>query len=259
MTTQASPRIGLYLLAMVLLAVQAPCTSLAEEAANQGGTVTSAPGSDSANHANGTGDNGSAKTDAAKPNSKPDSGKLEAPAGGHEAGGKPDGVHTNAAVNDRSHSGQARDPGPVDAHIAPPAHHNDNRFSARGPKNGFRIGSNRRPRSGIGHTVARPVTRNSIGLAVPTQPNKPDRDSKPAAPVVAPAANAPSVSAPAVKMEPTVEHAIAAHPNVSASVVNGAAIGGSANIRRNSGPASIGGQTKTVAGINGSTIPHRIH
>jgi hypothetical protein len=60
-------------------------------------------------------------------------------------------------------------------------------------------------------------------------------------------------------MEPTVEHAIAAHPNVSASVVNGAAIGGSANIRRNSGPASIGGQTKTVAGINGSTIPHRIH
>jgi hypothetical protein len=72
-------------------------------------------------------------------------------------------------------------------------------------------------------------------------------------------ANAPGVSAPAVKTEPTVEHTIAAHPNVSASVVNGAAIGGNANIRRNSGPASIGGQTKTVAGINGSTIIHRIH
>jgi len=258
MTTQASTRIGLYLLATVLLSVQAPCTSLAEEAANQGGTVTSAPGSDFANHANGTGDNGSAKTDAAKP----DSAKSEAisPAGGHEAGGKPDAVHTNAAVDDNSHLGRTRDVGPVDAHIAPSARHNDNRFSARDPKSRFKIiGSGPRPRPSTSHTATRHVTRNSIGLAVPAQPNKPDRDSKPAAPVVAPAANAPSVSAPAVKMEPTAEHAIAAHPNVSVSVVNGAAIGGSANIRRNSGPASIGGQTKTVAGINGSTIPHRIH
>jgi hypothetical protein len=263
MTTQATTRIGFYLLATALLAVQAPSTGLAEEAANQGGTVTSAAGSagsNSADHANGTGDNGSAKTDTAKPDStKPDSGKLEAPASGHEAGGKPDGVHTNAAVNDSSHSEQTRDSGPIDARVAPPARHNDNRFSVRGPKSGFRIGSNPRPRSGTGHTVTGPVTRNSIGLAVPPQPTKLDRDSKPAAPVVAPVANAPSVSAPAVKTEPTVEHTIAAHPNVSASVVNGAAIGGNANIRRSSGPASIGGQTKTVAGINGSTIPHRIH
>jgi hypothetical protein len=266
MTTQATTRIGFYVLATVLLAVQAPRTSLAEEAANQGGTVTSAPGSDSANHANGTGDNGAAKTDAAKPDSpkpdspKPDSAKSEAtsPAGGHEAGGKPDAVHTNAAVDDNSHLGRTRDAGPVDAHIAPSMRHNDNRFSARDPKSRFKIiGSG--PRPATGHTATGHVTRNSIGLAVPAQPNKPDRDSKPAAPVVAPAANAPSVSAPAVKMEPTVEHAIAAHPNVSASVVNGAAIGGNANIRRNSGPASIGGQTKTVAGINGSTIIHRIH
>src|SRR5580658_7546190 len=143
MTIQATTRIGFYLLATALLAVQAPSMGLAEEAANQGGTVTSAPGSpgsDSADHANGTRDNGSAKTDTAKPDStKPDSGKLEAPAGGHEAGGKPDGVHTNAAVNDSSHPEQARDSGPVDAHIAPPARHNDNRFSARGPKSGFRI------------------------------------------------------------------------------------------------------------------------
>jgi hypothetical protein len=91
-----------------------------------------------------------------KPDStKPDSAKSEAtsPAGGHEAGGKPDGVHTNAAVNDTSHFGQARDPGPVDAHIAPPARHNDNRFSARDPKSRFKIGSSPRPRSGTGHTV----------------------------------------------------------------------------------------------------------
>jgi hypothetical protein len=267
MTTKAATRIGFYLLAAVLLAIQVPRTSLAEEAANQGGTVTSAPGSDSADHVNGTGDNGSAKTDTAKPDStkpdstKPDSGKSEviSPAGGREAGGKPEGVHSNAAVNDGSHFGQARDPGPVDAHIAPPRRHNDNRFSARDPKSRFKIGSSPRLRSGTGHTVTGHVTRNSIGLAVPPQPNKLDRDSKPAGPVVAPVANAPGVSAPAVKTEPTVEHTITAHPNVSASVVNGAAIGGNANIRRNSGPASIGGQTKTVAGINGSTIIHRIH
>jgi hypothetical protein len=255
MTTQATTRIGFYLLATALLAVQAPSTGLAEEAANQGGTVT-APGSDSADHANGTGDNGSAKTDTAKPDSVKS--EATAPAGGHEAGGKPDAVHTNAPLNDSSHFGQARDSGPVDAHIAPPARHNDNRFSARDPKSRFKIiGSGPRPRSGTGHTVTGPVTRNSIGLAV--QPNKLDRDSKPAALVVAPAANAPSVSTPAVKAEPTVDHTIAAHPNVSASVVNGSAIGGNANIRRGSGPASIGGQTKTVAGINGSTIIHRIH
>jgi hypothetical protein len=255
MTTKATPRIGFYVLAAVLLAVQAPRTSLAEEAANQGGTVTSAPGSDSADHANGAGDNGSAKTDTAKPDSvKPN---ATSPAGGHEAGGKPDGVHTNGAVNDSSHFGSARDAGPVDAHIAPPARHNGNRFSARDPKSRFRIGSNPRPRSAPGHTVSGPVTRNSIGLAVPAQPNKLDRDSKPPAPVVAPAANAPSVSA--VKTEPTVEHTIVSHPNVSAPVaINGSAIGGNANIKRGSGPASIGGQTKTAAGINGSTIPHRI-
>jgi hypothetical protein len=62
MTTKAATRIGFYVLAAVLLAVQVPRTSLAEEAANQGGTVTP-PGGDSADHANGTGDNGSAKTD----------------------------------------------------------------------------------------------------------------------------------------------------------------------------------------------------
>jgi hypothetical protein len=266
MTTQATTRIGFYLLATALLAVQAPSTGLAEEAANQGGTVTSAPGSpgsDSADHANGTGDNGSAKTGTAKPDSpKSDSAKSEAisPAGGHEAGGKPDGVHSNAPVNDSSHFGQARDPGPVDARIAPPARHNDNRFSARDPKSRFKIGSSPRPRLGTGHTVTGPVTRNSIGLAVPPQPNKLDRDGKPAAPAVAPAANAPNVSTPAVKVEPTVEHTIAAHSNVSAPVaINGSAIGGSANIRHGSGPASIGGQTKTVAGISGSTIIHRTH
>jgi len=261
MTTTATTRIGFYVLAAVLIAVQAPRASLAEEAANQGGTVTSAPGSDSADHANGTGDNGSAKTDTARPDSvKPDSAKSEAtsPAGGHEAGGKPDGVHTNGAVNDSSHFGPARDPGPVDAHIAPPARHNENRFSARDSKSRFEIGSSPRPRSGTGHTVTGPVTRNSIGLAVPPQPNKLDRDSKPPTPVVAPAANAPSVSA--VKTEPTVEHMIVAHPNVSAPVaINGSAIGGNANIRRGSGLASIGGQTKTVAGINGSTIIRRVH
>jgi hypothetical protein len=263
MTTKAMARIGFYVLATVLVAVQAPRTSLAEEAANQGGAVTSAPGSDSADHANGTGDNGSAKIDTAKPDStKPDPVKSEAtsPAGGHEAGGKPYGVHTNAAVNDSSHFGQARDPGPVDAHIVPPTRHNDNRFSDRDPKSRFKIGSSPRPRSSTNHAVTGPVTRNSIGLAVPPQPNKLDRDSKPAAPVVAPAANAPSVSAPAVKTEPAVEHTIVAHPNVSAPVaINGSAIGGNANIRHGSGPASIGGQTKAVAGINGSTIPHRIH
>ena len=260
MTTKATTRIGFYVLAAVLLAVQAPRSSLAEKAANQGGTVTSAPGGDSADHANGTGDNGSAKTDTAKPEStKPDSAKSEAlsPAGGHEAGGKPDGAHTDGAVNDSSHFGPARDAGPVDAHIAPPARHNENRFAARNPKSRFKIGSSPRPRSGTGHTVTGPVTRDSIGLAVPPQPNKLGRDSKPAAPALAPAANAPNVSA--VKTEPTVEHTIAAHPNVSASVFNGSAIGGNANIRRGSGPASIGGQTKTVAGINGSTIIHRIH
>jgi hypothetical protein len=65
---------------------------------------------------------------------------------------------------------------------------------------------------------------------------------------------------PEVKTEPAVEHTIVAHPSVSAPVaINGSAIGGNANVRRGSGPASIGGQTKTVAGINGSTIPHRIH
>ncbi len=183
MTTKAATRIGFYLLAAVLLAIQVPRTSLAEEAANQGGTVTSAPGSDSADHVNGTGDNGSAKTDTAKPDStKPDSGKSEviSPAGGREAGGKPEGVHSNAAVNDGSHFGQARDPGPVDAHIAPPRRHNDNRFSARDPKSRFKIGSSPRLRSGTGHTVTGHVTRNSIGLAVPPQPNKLDRDSKPA-------------------------------------------------------------------------------
>ncbi len=266
MTTQATTRIGFYLLATALLAVQAPSMGLAEEAANQGGTVTSAPGSpgsDSADHANGTRDNGSAKTDTAKPDStKPDSAKSDAAlqAGGHEAGGKPDGVHTNAAVNDGSHPEQARDSGPVDARIAPPARHNDSRFSVRDPKSRFKIvGSGPRPRSATGHTPIGHVTRNSIGLAVPPQPNKPDRDSKPAAPFVAPAANAPSVSAAAVKVEPTVEHTIAAHPNASASPVNGSAIGGNANIRRGSGPPSIGGQTKIVAGINGSTILHRTH
>jgi hypothetical protein len=261
MTTKAATRIGFYVLATVLLVVQTPRTSLAEEAANQGGTVTP-PGGDSADHANETGNAGSAKTDtdpAKADSTKPAKSEATSPVGGHEAGGKPDGVHTNAAVNDTSHSGQARDPGPVDAHIAPPARHTDNRFSARDPKSRFKIGSSPRPRSGTGHTVTGPVTRNSIGLAVPPQPNKLDRDSKPAASVIAPVANAPSVSAPAVKTQSTVEHTIAAHPNVSASVVNGAAIGGNANIRRGSGPASIGGQTKTVAGINGSTIPHRIH
>jgi hypothetical protein len=261
--TKAIARISFCVLATVLLAVQTSGTSLAEEAANQGGTVTFAPGSDSADRANGTGDNGSAKTDTAKPDSaKPESVKPDAtlPAGGHEVGGKSEGVHTNSAVNDSSHFGPARDPGPVDARISPPARHTDNHFPARDPKSRFKIGSNPRPRSGTGHTLARPVTRNSIGLAVPPQSNKLDRDGKPAAPVVAPAANAPSVSAPAVKTEPTVEHTIAAHPNVSAPVaINGSTIGGNANIRRSSGPASIGGQTKTVVGINGSTIPHRIH
>jgi hypothetical protein len=256
MTTKAITRIGFYVLATVLLAVQTPRTSLAEEAANQGGTVTSAPNSDSADHANGTGENGSAKTDTAKP----DSAKSEAisPAGGHEAGGKPDGVHTNAAVNDSLHFGPARDPGPVDARIAPPARHIDNRFPARDSKSRFKIvGSSPRPRTG--HPAAGHVTRNSIGLAVPPQPNKLDRDGKPAAPVVVPAANAPGVSAPAVKTEPTVEHTIATHPNVPAPVaINGSAIGGNANIRRGAGPASIGGQTKTVAGINGTTIIRRI-
>jgi hypothetical protein len=262
MTTKAITRIGFYVLATVLLAVQTPRTSLAEEAANQGGTVTSAPNSDSADHANGTGENGSAKTDTAKPDStKPDSAKSEAisPAGGHEAGGKPDGVHTNAAVNDSSHFGPARDPGPVDARIAPPARHVDSRFPARDPKSRFKIvGSSPRPRSGIGHPATGHVTRNSIGLAVPPQPNKLDSDGKPAAPVIVPAANAPGVSAPAVKTESTVEHTIATHPNVSAPVaINGSAIGGNANIRRGAGTTSIGGQTKTVAGINGSTIIRR--
>jgi hypothetical protein len=262
MTTRATTRIGFYLLTTVLLAVQTPATSLAEEAANQSGAVTSAPGSDSADHPNGTGENGSAKTDTAKPDStKPDSTKPEAiaPAGGHEAGGKPDGVHTNAAVNESSHFGPARDPGPVDARIAPPARHIDSRFPARDPKSRFKIvGSSPRPRSGTGHTATGHVTRNSIGLAVPPQPNKLDRDGKPAASVVVPAANAPSVSAPAVKPEPTVEHTIATHPNVSAPVaINGSAIGGNANIRRGAGTMGIGGQTRTVAGINGSTIIRR--
>jgi hypothetical protein len=65
------------------------------------------------------------------------------------------------------------------------------------------------------------------------------------------------VSAPAVKTESTVEHTIAAHPNVSASVVNGAAIGGNASIRRGAVTTGIGGQSRTVAGINGSTIIRR--
>jgi hypothetical protein len=260
MTAKAITRIGFCVLATVLLAVQTPRTSLAEEAANQGGTVTSAPNSDSADHAKGTGENGSAKTDTAKPDStKPDSAKSEAisPAGGH-AGGKPDGVHTNAAVNDSSHLGPARDRGPVDARIPPPTRHIDNRFPARDSKSRFKIvGSS--PRRRTGHPATGHVTRNSIGLAVPPQPNKLDSDGKPAAPVIVPAANAPGVSTPAVKTESTVEHTIAPHPNVSAPVaINGSAIGGNANIRRGAGPASIGGQTKTVAGINGTTIIRRI-
>jgi len=264
MTTKAITRIGFYVLAAVLLAVQASRMSLAGEAANQGGAVTSAPGSDSADHANRTGDNGSAKTDTAKPDStKPDSGKSEAnsPAGGHEAGGKPDGAHTNAAVNDSSHFGPARDPGPVDARIAPPTRHIDNRFPARDSKSRFKIvGLSPRLRSGTGHTATGHVTRNSIGLAVPPQPNKLDRDSKPAASVVVPAANGPGVSALAVKTGPTVEHTIATHPNISAPVaITGSAIGGNANIRRGAGTVGIGGQTKTVAGINGSTIIRRTH
>jgi hypothetical protein len=261
MTRQATTRIGFYLLATFLFALQIPRMSLAQEATNQAGAVT-APGADFADHANGTGNNGRGKVDPPKPESvksEPTKPEATSSGGGHEAGGKPEGTHTNAPANDGPHFGQARDPGPIDTHVAPPSRHNDNRFSVRDSRGRFKIGSSSRPRPVTGHAVTGPVTRNSIGLAVPPQPNKLDRDSKLAEPVITPAATAPGASIPAVKTESPVGHLIAVHPNVSVPVaINGSMIGGNLNIRRGSAPASIGGQTRTASGINGSTIPRRV-
>ena len=236
MTGQATTRIGFYLLATILITVQMPRVSLAEEAANQAGAATAsggdsadhvttgagtpAPSSDSAGHATGAGDNGSAKTDAVSSKSQ-----VGSPANGHEPGGLANGARNSTTNTDNSHAGQAHDAGPIDEHIAPPTRPSVNRFLARDPKIRFRIvAPGPRPRSApkpinVGH-----VTRNSIGLIVPSQSGKPDRDSKSAVPVVVtPAAS--TVAVPTVKTELTFEH--------------------------------IGGQTKTVAGINGSTIVRR--
>jgi hypothetical protein len=267
MTRGAIIRIG-YLLAMFLLAAQMPRVSLAEEGANQGGAAA-APGNDSPDHATGVGipapsnapagratgagDNGGTK--AEEVSSKP---QVVSPANGRETGGTPNGVHTGAAANDSSHSVQAHDAGPIDVHVAPPTRSNVNRVLAQDPKSRFKIvGSNPRPRWATGHVIAgRVVSRNSIGLVVPPQPGKLDRENKPAALVASPAT---SGQVP-VKTEPAVEHTIAAYPNLPAPVpINGATIGGNANIRRGSNPGIIGGQAKTVAGINGSTIVRRTH
>jgi hypothetical protein len=264
MTAKAITRIGFYLLVGSLLAAEAPRASLAEDAASQSGTTTPVPGNDSADHAAGTGDTVSKKTDggSAKPESaKPD---VTSPVGGQETGGKSEGAHVNVPVNDSSRAGQAHNSGAVDTHIAPPSRHNDNRLSAVNPRSKFKVvGAGSRLRSTVGHLNTGHVTRNSIGLAVPSQPGKLDRDSKPAPPAAPPAVSATGAKAgeisPAVKTAP-VEHPIAAHPNVSAPVaINGSAIGGNPNIRRSFGPASIGGQTRAVAGINGSTIVRRPH
>jgi hypothetical protein len=276
MTRQAITRVGFYLLAATLFAVQMPHVSLAQKAASGGGGTsasggdsadhatgqgtsaqspsTSARSNDSAGHTTGAGDNGSAKSDIvpAKPGGAPQ-------AGGHETSGTPNGMHAGATSVDSSHAGQAHDAtAPIDAHIAPPTRLNENRFSARDSRSKFKIiGSSPRPRSVTGRTTPNGVTRNSIGLAVPSQPDKLDHDNKPAVPVtITPAANAPVISA--AKTEPTLGHPITTHPTISAPI-NGATIGGNANIRRGSNPAVIGGQTKTVVGINGSTITRRTH
>lgn len=267
MTRRAITRIGC-LLAMFLLAAQMPRVSLAEEGANQGGEAaasgnhspdhatgvgTPAPSNASAGHATGAGENGGTKTEAVS--SKP---QVVSPVNGRETGGTPNGVHTGAAGNDSSHSVKAHDAGPIDVHIAPPIRSNVNRFLAQDPKSRFKIvGSNPRPRWATGHVIAgRVVTRNSIGLAVPLQSGKLDRENKPAALVASPATSGQV----AVKTEPAIEHTIAAHPNLSAPVaINPATIGGNANLRRGSNPGIIGGQAKTVAGINGSMIVRRTH
>jgi hypothetical protein len=248
MTRRVITRIGC-LLAMFLLAAQMPSVSLAEEGANQDGAAA-APGNDSAGHATGVGDNGCTKTEAVS--SKPHVGST---ANGRETGGTPNGVHTGAAGSDSSHSVQAHEAEPIDVHIVPPIRSNVNRFSVD-PKSRFKIvGSNPRPPWATGHVIAgRVVTRNSIGLALPPQSSKLDRENKPAALVVSPATSGQ------VKTEPAVEQTIAAHPNLSVPVaMNRATIGGNANIRRDSNPGIIGGQAKTIAGINGSTIIRRTH
>jgi hypothetical protein len=272
MRAKAASATNLYLFAAILLAisVQMPRVSLAEDAGNQGGAVTPTPSGDAADHATEPGDSGSTKINTLP--TKSDSAKPDAPSmsSGHEVGGSSSGAHAGATVNENSHSApshdaapiDARNSAPIDARIAPPARHKDNRFSARGAKNGFKIVGSSSRRTAPGH-MTNHVTRNSIGLAIPSQP-KPDHDNKPAVPVIAPAAGTPGVSTggtvTAIKTGPTVEHPFVARPNVSAPVaINGSAIGGNANIRRNSGPASLGGQTKTVAGINGSTIVRRVH
>jgi hypothetical protein len=62
---------------------------------------------------------------------------------------------------------------------------------------------------------------------------------------------------PADKTEPTVEHAIASRPSISVPVAINGSVGGNTTIHRGSGPAVIGGQTKTIAGISGSMITRR--
>jgi hypothetical protein len=229
---------------------------LAEEASSQGGAVTPAQGNDSPDHAPGTGDHGSAKTDnvSAKPEVPP-------PDGGHNTGVTAGGAHSGV-VNDRARSGQTRDPGPIDTHLASPLRYKESRHSARDSRSTFKIvGSGRRSEPSAGHTTAGRVIRNSIGLAVPLQSGKPERDNKPAASVIAPSPSAPGVSAggamPAVKTEPTVEHTIASRPSISAPVAINGSVGGNTTIHRGSGPAVIGGQTKAIAGISGSMITRR--
>jgi hypothetical protein len=256
MKREAITRIGC-LLATLLLAAQMPCVSLAEEGANQGGAAV-APSNDAPDHATGAGDSVGTKTDAVS--AKP---QVVSPASGHEMGGTPDGLHAGAAGNDSLRSVQAHDAGPIDTHIAPPIRSNVNRFLVQDPKSRFKVvGSNPRPRWATGHVVAghviagRVITRNSIGLAVPLQSGKLNRENKPVAAVGSPAASGPI----AVKTEPAVEHTIAPHPSLPAPVaINQAIIGGTANLRRGSSPGIIGGQAKTVAGINGSTIVRRTH
>jgi hypothetical protein len=270
-STQTNTRIGCYLLAMFLLTIQGASVTVAEEALSQSGAGTPASSNDSSEHAAGggtpapAGDSTSHSTSAgdrtsAKSGAVSTEPQVTSPASTHEPGGTHGGPHNSATNTDSSYAGQKHDAGAIDAQIAPPTRSNASRFSAWNAKARFRIVAPRpRQQAVTDHTNVGGVNRNAIGIAVPPRSGKSDQDSKPEVPVVvAPAASKPNILG--VKSEPSIQQPIKERSNISAPVaIKGSAIGGTANNQRGSGPAVIGGQSKIVAGINGSTITRRPH
>ena len=149
--------------------------------------------------------------------------------------------------------------GPIDASVAP-SHHVGKSEHDRQVKNKFKFGSvsSQRVRSSDIHGTSAPITRNAIGVAV-THNESATHDAAPAAvrPAGVPASTGNASAA--VKIEPAVEHSVVVHVNASPTVAAppvgmGARIDGSSVVRHGSAPAVVGGQTKVVGGISGSTI-----